>query len=237
MGAVFKRELKNYFTTSLGYIFIGLYLLFTSMSFLLDIFWPNFTAAQPVYYANLLYYISWLGVFLIPILTMRLWPEEKSQKTDYLLLTAPKSTLSIVLGKYFAAVVMFLIVIVASFVYAGLCVGLAAADVVSILINYMGLVLYGGALISIGFLASVLTNNQVIAAIIGFVLCMGSLMLSNVVSSFNNFISKIILWFSIHLRISSFFMGIVAVEDIVFLITFRILMLVVISKIIDMKKR
>lgn len=237
MGAIFKRELKNYFTTSLGYIFIGLYLLFTSMSFLLDIFWPNFAANQPIYYSNLLYYISWLGVFLIPVLTMRLWPEEKSQKTDYLLLTSPNSTFNIVLGKYFAAFFMFLIVVVISFIYAGLCVGLAGADLVSILINYIGLILYGGALISIGFLASVLTNNQVIAAIIGFVLCMGSLLLSNVVSNFDGIISKTILWLSIHVRISSFFMGVVALEDMVFLITFSLLMILIISKIIDMKKK
>ena len=80
MGAVFKRELKNYFTTSLGYIFIGLYLLFASVSFVMSIFLPNMLQGQTVYYANLLDFLAWVGIFLIPILTMRLWQEEKSQK-------------------------------------------------------------------------------------------------------------------------------------------------------------
>jgi len=237
MGAVFKRELKNYFTTSVGYIFIGLYLLFASASFVMSIFLPNILQGQPVYYANLLDFLAWIGIFLIPILTMRLWPEEKNQKTDYLLLTSPKSLYSIVLGKYFAALVMFLIVTVITFVYAGLCIGFANSEVLSILINYIGFILLGASFIAIGFFASVITNNQVIAAIIGFVLCMGSLMLSSIASNFNDVIREVIIWLSIPVRFSSFLMGRLVIEDIVYLLTFSALMIVVITKIIEIKKR
>lgn len=237
MGAVFKRELKNYFTTSLGYIFIGLYLLFASVSFVMSIFLPNILEGHPVYYANLIDFMAWIGIFLVPILTMRLWPEEKSQKTDYLLLTSPRSTYSIVLGKYFAALVMFLIVTALSFVYAGICVGLVNSDVINIVINYLGLILIGACFVSIGFFASTITNNQVVAAIIGFVLCMGSLMFASVASNFADIIRECVVWLSIPVRFSSFLMGRLVVEDLVYLLSFNVLMIVIITKIIELKRR
>lgn len=237
MGAVFKRELKNYFNTSLGYIFIGLYLLFASVSFVMSIFLPNILQGQTVYYANLLDFLAWVGIFLIPILTMRLWPEEKNQKTDYLLLTSPNSLYKIVLGKYFAALVMFLIVTVITFVYAGLCIGFANSEVLNILINYIGFILLGASFIAIGLFASVITNNQVVAAIIGFVLCMGSLLLSSIASNFNNVVREVIIWLSIPIRFSSFLMGRLVIEDIVYLFTFSAVMIVIITKIIEMKRR
>ena len=154
-------------------------MLFASVSFVMSIFLPNMLQGQPVYYANLLDFLAWVGIFLIPILTMRLWPEEKSQKTDYLLLTSPNSLYKIVLGKYFAALVMFLIVTVITFVYAGLCIGFANSEVLNILINYIGFILLGASFIAIGFFASVITNNQVVAAIIGFVLTFSSYVYNN----------------------------------------------------------
>lgn len=237
MGAVFKRELKNYFTTSLGYTFIGLYLLFSGISFVMDIFLPNILQGHSVYYANLLDFLAWVGIFLIPILTMRLWPEEKSQKTDYLLLTSPISLYKIVLGKYFAALVMFLIVTAFTLVYAVLCIGFVNSEILNILINYIGFILLGASFIAIGFFASVITNNQVVAAIIGFVLCMGSLLLSSIASNFGGVVREIILWLSIPVRFSSFLMGRLVIEDIVYLLSFCVLMIVIIAKIIEMKKR
>ena len=132
---------------------------------------------------------------------------------------------------------MFLIVTVITFVYAGLCIGFANSEVLNILINYIGFILLGASFIAIGFFASVITNNQVVAAIIGFVLCMGSLLLSSVASNFNEVVREVVLWLSIPVRFSSFLMGRLVVEDIIYLLTFSVLMIVIITKIIEMKKR
>ena len=132
---------------------------------------------------------------------------------------------------------MFLIVTVITFVYAGLCIGFANSEVLNILINYIGFILLGASFIAIGFFASAITNNQVVAAIIGFVLCMGSLLLSSAASNFADVVREVILWLSIPVRFSSFLMGRLVIEDIVYLLTFSVLMIVIITKIIEVKKR
>jgi len=147
------------------------------------------------------------------------------------------SLYKIVLGKYFAALVMFLIVTVITFVYAGLCIGFANSEVLNILINYIGFVLLGASFIAIGFFSSVITNNQVVAAIIGFVLCMGSLLLSSIAGNFGDIVREIILWLSIPVRFSSFLMGRLVIEDILYLLTFTAVIIVIITKIIEIKKR
>ena len=110
MFAVIKKELKSYFYTPVGYIFIALFLAVVSFVFY------QYTFSQR--YLNF-EYIIWdstvVLTFIIPVLTMRLFAEEKKSGTDQLLMTSPKSIVSIVLGKFFAATLVVVVALLWSF--------------------------------------------------------------------------------------------------------------------------
>ena len=103
MLAVLKKELRTYFLTPTGYIFMGGFLLVSGFFFT----FLNLMQANPKY-TDLLSNITFLFLIIMPILTMRLIAEETRQKTDQLLLTSPSSIGEMVVGEYLAAVTVFL---------------------------------------------------------------------------------------------------------------------------------
>ena len=107
-------------------------------------------------------------VVLIPILTMKSFSEEKRQKTDQGLLTAPVSLGGIVLGKYFAVVVMYIMGISIVFLYALVLSYFGDVAWNMVVANYFALLLLGCAFISVGMMISSLTENQIVAAVISF---------------------------------------------------------------------
>ena len=102
MFAVFRRELKAYFISPIGFTFVGFFILITGVFFALS----NLLSGSPAY-TGMLSSLTFIFLFLVPILTMRLLSDEMRQKTDQLLLTSPLSITGVVLGKYLAAVAVF----------------------------------------------------------------------------------------------------------------------------------
>lgn len=163
MFAIFKRELKSYFLTPIGYVFTGLFLLIAGFFFAYQ---HLITGSS--YYSNFLGGIFFIFIFAVPLLTMRLLSEERRQRTDQLLLTSPISVTDIVLGKFFAAAVVFLATLAVTILYAvvvGTYGDLAVGETVG---AYIGFFLLGLCFISIGVLISALTENQVTAAFFTF---------------------------------------------------------------------
>ena len=163
MYAVFKREMKMYFTSPVGYIFMGFFLLLSGLFFAMF----NLLQASPDY-NGVLASITFIFLFAVPILTMRLMSEESRQKTDQLLLTSPLSLVGIVLGKYFAAVAVFGITLLVTCIYPIILSFFGTIPVWEIVGGYIGFLLLGAAFISIGLYVSSLTDNQVVSAIITF---------------------------------------------------------------------
>jgi len=163
MLTIFKREIKAYFSSPTGFVFMGFFLLLTGFFFTM----MNVLQVNPDYNAVL---GSILFVFLIvvPILTMRLLSEEKKHKTDQLLLTSPISITKMVLGKYFAAVGVFLVTLLITALYPVLLSIFGSVAVWEIIGGYIGFFLLGSAFIAVGLFVSSLTDNQVIAAIVTF---------------------------------------------------------------------
>ena len=112
MTAILKRELKEYFYTPIGYVFVGFFMFLTSWIFS---YTNIFSASGDL--SSLFGNLTIVFMFLVPVLTMRLISEEKNTKTDQLLLTAPIGISKIVLGKVFSAFCVFLITLVLSLVY------------------------------------------------------------------------------------------------------------------------
>lgn len=122
-------------------------------------------------------------VFLIPVLTMKSFSEEKRQKTEQGLLTAPVSLGGIVLGKYFATLLVYIMGVSIIFIYALILSYFGDVAWNILFANYIALILLGGAFIAITMFVSALTENQVVAAVGGFLLLM-VLQMFDVIASF-----------------------------------------------------
>ena len=164
MKAIFKRELQAYFKTPVGYIFIGMFLLVAAFFFIMYTLLSAIPTVDSIFY-NLLS----IFMFLIPILTMRLLSEEKNKKTDQVLLTSPISTTEIVLGKFFAACVVYFIALAFTLLFLVVIAFHGEIVYLQTLCSYLGFILLGACLISIGLFISSLTENQIVAAVVTFV--------------------------------------------------------------------
>ena len=144
MGAIFRREMGAFFTSGIAYVFLAGFALFSGLFFSLSVVGSGMADMSPMFGSMFL-----IVVFLIPILTMRLLSEEKKNRTDQGLLTAPVSLTSIVLGKYFAALALFIIAESVVFIYS-IIIALCGQVVWSTLLgNYFAMLFLGTAFIAI----------------------------------------------------------------------------------------
>ncbi len=164
MIAILKKEFRSYFSSPTGFVFMGFFLLLTGFFFVMT----NVLQANPDY-NSVLGSITFIFLIVVPVLTMRLISEETKQKTDQLLLTSPLSLTKMVLGKYFAAVGVFLLTLLVTALYPVLLSLFGSVAVWEILGGYIGFFLLGSSFIAVGLFVSSLTDNQVVAAIVTFV--------------------------------------------------------------------
>lgn len=164
MKAVYKRELASYFKSMTGYVFMFFIFLIVGIYFTAY----NLSYAYPS--MNVTFNsITFIFLIVIPILTMRVLSEERRQKTDQLLLTAPVSVTKIVCGKFFALLTVYLIPMLVICLYPLI---MRQFGTISYAQNYtaiLGFFLLGAANIAIGLFISSLTENQIVAAVLTFV--------------------------------------------------------------------
>lgn len=178
MIAIYKKELKAYFTSMMVYIFFALF--FAAIG----IYFTYYCLANGVtdFAGYVLNSITILYLIITPILTMRLLAEEKKQKTDQLLLTSPLRVTDIIFGKYLAVLTLLLIAMVIALAY-GLFMGLFGTIAIpNLLTGIVGYFLLGAALMSIGLFVSAISENQVTAAVISFAVVLAMFLLPNVSS-------------------------------------------------------
>ncbi len=178
MIAVFKKELRTYFNTLSGYVFLGFFVLINAY------FFSQFNIGQgvPTYSGTLIYTLS-MFLILIPVLTMRLFAEEARQKTDQLLYTAPIKISDIVVGKFLAATFLFLIGMLIIGIFPFILSFYGNVPFAETFGCFFGYFLLGASLISVGLFISVLTDNQIIAAVGTFATVFFFLMMDSIVAS------------------------------------------------------
>ena len=180
MTAIYKRELKSYLTSMVGYLFIFFVLVLTGIYFSAY----QLSAAYPKFETTLSA-VTFVFLIGVPILTMRVLAEERKQKTDQLLLTAPVSVGNIVTGKYLALVTVYSIPILVLCTYPLIMSKFGTVDFGTAYTAILGFFLLGCANIAIGLFMSALTESQVIAAVLTFVLLFAFYMMNGISSFFS----------------------------------------------------
>lgn len=163
MLAMFKKEMRTYFTSMTGYIFLVFFTLITGI----------FYSQYCVLIANgeftiVLSQITLIFLLLVPIITMRLLSEEARQKTDQLLFTSPVKITSIILGKYLSALTLLLIAILIIALFPLMLVPFGAVSFAETFGAFVAFFLIGACFIAVGLFVSSLTDNQIVAAVASF---------------------------------------------------------------------
>lgn len=210
MKAIIKKEVKNYFLSPIGYIFIGLFLAMCSLFFFLDVY-----ELGSVSLGNMFYSGATIITFIIPILTMRMFAEEKKNGTEQLLMTSPTSITSIVLGKFISAVIIVVIAEICTLMYFAILSFFGEPHLQTMLVTLLGFLLLSISYISFGMLASSITENQIIAA----VLTIGFFIMTWFLPNINSALSTL----SLINMFDKFPSGLIALEEIVTYVSFTIM--------------
>ena len=167
MLAVFKKEMRSYFTSVIGYVFLVLYLTLAGVVFC---YTTLFSMSADV--TSFFTFMLVLSGVILPLLTMKSFSEERKAKTEQLLLTSPVSIIGIVMGKFLAAYTVFAACMVLNSLYFLILLNYASLKIAVLIGNLVAILLVGMAFISIGLFVSALTENQLSAAIgtIGIIL-------------------------------------------------------------------
>ena len=212
MLAVIKKELKTYFCSPVGYVFIGLFLIMFSIFFYVDVFKYQSTNFEYIFYSG-----ATILTFIVPVLTMRSIAEERKYGTEQLLLTSPLSITKLVLGKFIAATLIVLITEICTFLYFGILCFFGKPHITTALVTLLGFLLLAMSYISFGIFASSITENQIIAGVI----TVGFFILTWFLPQFNTVFTN----FSLINMFSKFPSGQIDIADTVTYVTFTIMCL------------
>jgi len=165
--AVFKRELKSYFTTPIAYVFLVIFLFFSGYLTFKQGFFEMRQADMRAFFMNL----PLLFVFMVPSAAMRLWAEERRVGSIELLFTLPITVTQAVLGKFFAAWLFLAMALALTFPMPLTVCYLGDPDIGLIITGYLGSLLMAGGFLAIGCFFSVVSKNQVISFVLSVVAC------------------------------------------------------------------
>ena len=234
MTAGFKREFRAFFTSPVGYVVMAVLFCFAGIFFAIYNLMNRMSDLSGVFSGL----FSIVLLLVLPILTMRLFSDEKRQKTDQALLTAPTSLTGIVMGKFLSALLMFAICMSIIIVFAIIIALQVTPDWLVIFGNILGLLLLGGTIISIGMLISCLTESQFVAALGTFVVSFLLMMLDSVKSIFSSvgWIGTVVDFLSVNQRYTNFTMGIIGYDDVIFFLSIQALFIFLTVRVLDRKR-
>ena len=233
MGAVYKRELRAYFLSPVGYVFVGMFLMMSGAFFCLSTLYAG-TTSLSMYFT----YVLMSFVVLIPLATMRLFSEERKMRTDQLLFTSPVSLWGLIAAKFFAAYTLFSATLLLSCVnFLFLSGKYGAINVPVMLAQLVGVLLIGGAFCAIGLFLSSLTENQLIAALTSIGVILAMLALGFLTSGIQNTALRVFLkWFSIFDRFYTFSYGLFDFVSVIYYVTIALVFLFATVRVLERRR-
>jgi ABC-2 type transport system permease protein len=208
---IFRKELKSYFNSAVAYIVIVVFLAIVGWFFTSNLFLMNIASLRMVFEI-----IPLVFLFFVPAITMRLLSEEKKSGTIELLVTKPVRDVEIVLGKFLAAWALMAIAIVPTLCYYFTVTAIGSIDVGPVIGGYIGLLLMGAVYIGIGVFASSLTENQVVAFIISFLIVFVLFMLDKVLIYVPEGLTSVVQFLGIDYHFSNIARGVIDSRDIIY---------------------
>jgi ABC-2 type transport system permease protein len=226
---IFKKELKSYFASPIAYLLLAIFAvifgfffysatrIFVLQGMQMQMMGRGMPMDVNEYVIRpLLSNASVIGLFLIPMITMRLYAEEKRSGTIELLMTSPVRDLEIVLGKWLAALVLYLSILGISGINIAILYTFGHPDPKPILVGYLGLLLQGGCLLAIGIFISTMTKNQIIAGGATFAVCLMLWVLDWVSAYDQSAWAKVVSYLSVVTHFEPFSKGVIDSKDVIF---------------------
>ncbi len=230
MLPIFKREFKAYFYSPMAYVLIGLY------TFLSSIFFTQNLFGQSADFNGNLSTMGFLLMFIVPILTMRILAEDRKNGTEVLLVTSPSSLTGIVMGKFLSVLAVFGVMTAITFLYPLILSGFGKPALAQLIGGYVGFILLGATFISVGVFASSLTENQVIAAVIGFASLLTMWIIDFVSRLTGGWVAKVLNWFSLLSRYDDFNRGILNLSAILYYLSFIFVFIFLTIRVIEKRR-
>jgi ABC-2 type transport system permease protein len=210
--AVFsKKELKSFFDSPIAYIVITIFLLITGW-----FFFNNLFLAGQVSMRNLFGIVPFIFMFFVPAITMRSISEERKSGTIEILVTLPVEDYQIILGKFFAGLILIGCALILTWVYVIFLSFLGNLDFGATFAGYVGLVFLGAAYLSIGIFTSSLTQNQIVAFITSFVIIFALFILDNVLMFVPDFLASFFEYLSTSYHFSNIARGVIDTRDVIY---------------------
>ncbi len=231
LSAVLMRELRAMFTSPVGTVVLALFLVLAGF-FHAALLFTYREASMEGTFQNM----TVLLLFLTPIITMRLFAEEKKLGTLELILTRPVRDTSFVLGKFFAAVAYLLILLIPTAVFAAVLFRYGNPDLYPLLSGYLGVLLIGIAFLALGTFASVLTENQIIAVVLSFAFLLLFWAIDALAGTVSGASSSVISYLSLRTHLDDLLRGVIDVKDILFYLSFTTFWLFCTVKVLEVRK-
>ena len=211
VGPIFRKELRSYFNSAVAYVVIVVFLAIVGWFFTSNLFLMNVASMRTMFEV-----VPAVFLFIIPAITMRLLSEEKKNGTIELLTTKPLSDSEIVLGKFFAAWALVGIALLPTLLYYITIAFLGSIDNGPVIGGYFGLMLMAGVYVAIGLFASSLTDNQVVAFILGFVFVFALYMLDKVLFYVPEWMTTTVEFLGIDFHLSNIARGVIDSRDVIY---------------------
>ena len=241
--SIIQKELKQYFISPIAYVVMMIYLTISGYFFYtrLVFFSQKYTylknivrmTQNPGMMANLnlnmeviapsLYNMVFIFLFILPLIMMRSFAEETKQKTDELLMTSPMTLGQVVWGKFLGSFIFVMALVVPTMVYQGFLFYFSGPEFGPVASGYLGVFLFVAAGVSIGLFASSLTENQIIAAVVTFVILLFMFIINFLTLGEDSFLYGIIKYLSVTEHLQNFLLGLIDTRDIVYFVSIVLL--------------
>lgn len=226
-----RRELTAFFVSPIAYIVGAVFLFITGLFFYFTVAIDSLATLSQVFTI-----IAVVLLFVAPMLTMRLLSEEARSGTLELLLTAPVRDWEVVLGKFLAAFLFLLAMLLPTLYHLFLLTRYGSPDIPVTMSGYLGVILLGAMLLGVGLLASAMSVNQVIAAIVGVAVSLALWLVGGLGLTIDGWFGAILKYLAIQEHFADFLVGLITTANIVYFLSVTVAALFLATRVLEIRR-